>query len=209
MPAAALEDTYSLFQQAQSIASKMVTSATPLIFRVAQLPGEQNKIFRLRYETVVQMGWADVSAFPDGIERDEYDSKAIHLAGWDGETLACTARLILPSPTRRLPTEDAFNLDIEPRGSVVDCSRLIVAPPYRASEHRIFLGLLGAIWLEACRAGFLRICGIQSEAITGLFEKNGIQVLRLAPSRDYFGDSRHPILLDISQTVQNQMKKKI
>ncbi len=209
MCAAVLEDTPALIQQAQFIASKMVESAAPLVFRVAHLAEEQNEIFRLRYETVVQMGWADASTFPDGMERDAYDDQAIHLAGWDGETLACTARLVLPSPARRLPTEDAFNLDIEPRGSVIDCSRLIVAPRYRASEHRIFLGLLGAIWLEACRAGILRICGIQSEAITGLFEKNDIQLLRLAPSRDYFGDSRHPILLDISQTVQNQMKKKI
>ena len=57
------------------------------------------------------------------LEPDPYDDHALQLAAWRGTALVATMRLVLPVPAARLPTEDAFDLEIEPRGEVVDVGR--------------------------------------------------------------------------------------
>jgi hypothetical protein len=48
--------------------------------------------------------------------------------------------------------EDAFGLDVEPRGEVVDVGRLLIAPAHRGdAAHRIWGALFARGWLETRR----------------------------------------------------------
>jgi len=111
------------------IAERFIARAAPVRFTRATTDTAWEAIYRLRYEAVVRHGWASPEAFPDGLERDAYDDVAVHVAGWDGERLAATARIVFPTPGLRLPTEEEFALAIESTGQAANVDRLTVAPP--------------------------------------------------------------------------------
>src|SRR5215467_3990112 len=73
---------------------------------------EREVAYRLRGSAVIDRGWRDASELADGMERDEYDDRAIHVVGWDGDVAMSTGRVVLPPG---LPTEDACDLVVEPR----------------------------------------------------------------------------------------------
>ena len=52
--------------------------------------------------------------YPGRLELDGRDDMAIHILGIDGDEAVATARLIFPEAGRLLPTEEAFELEIEP-----------------------------------------------------------------------------------------------
>src|SRR5919198_3994693 len=128
-------DAERLLRLADGLAEQLEARARPVRFRAAIAPGEVEELFRLRYRTVVDQGWARPEEFPDGLERDAFDDRAVHLGGWAGGALAACARLVFPEPGLGLPTEDAFGLAI-PGGRAVDVGRGIVAPAWREGSHR-------------------------------------------------------------------------
>ena len=89
-----------------------IDSVTEIRFNTAQNDMEREEVYRLRYRVVVERGWVTSNEFPDGMERDHYDTNAIHITGWDGNVLAATSRLVLPRSGEVLPTEEAFNIQI-------------------------------------------------------------------------------------------------
>jgi N-acyl-L-homoserine lactone synthetase len=149
----------------------------------------------------VEHGWAPPEAFPDGLERDAYDDQAVHIVGWDGAVLATAARLIFAQPGCLLPTEEAFSIEIEPRGQVVDMGRQIVAHEYSQRENRIFPGLLARTWLEMRAHGFSYVCGLFSPSMLRLYRILGLQLTVLAPARCYWGEDRSPARLDVLGSI--------
>lgn len=174
----------------------LLARAAPIRFEIAQTPAEREAIYRLRYQTAIARGWIKPEDFPDGLEYDAYDERAVHLAGWDGTVLAASARLVIPSLGVCLPIEDAFGLEIEPRGQVVEWSRLIVTRPYSDREHRIVLGLMGACWLEMRGRGFHSICSPLTAPVLKLFRVIGLRTTTLGPPRPYGGEARYPVRID-------------
>lgn len=185
------------------IARGFIARAAPVRYSVARSPEELDAIFRLRYEVIVAQGWADSSDFPDGRERNADDARAVHLAGWDGSNVAVSARLIFPSPDHRLPTEEVFGLDVEPRGQVVNVDRLIVAPAYSGRQHRLLLGLLGQTWLTARAGGCNVWVGIDSPGMIRLYRVLGFEGTALAPARLFWGEERVPFRFDGVASARN------
>ena len=171
----------------------LLVRAAPIRFQIAQTPAEREVIYRLRYQTAIAHGWTQPEDFPDGLEHDAYDESALHIVGWDGLVLAASARLVFPSPGVPLPTEKTFGLEIEPRGQVVEWSRLIVTRPYSDREHRSVLGLMGACWLEMRGRGFDYICSPLSAPVIKLFRVIGLCTSTLGPPRNYGGEARYPV----------------
>jgi N-acyl-L-homoserine lactone synthetase len=171
-----------------------VARAAPVRYGVARTDAERDAVYRLRYRVVVERGWARPEDLPDGRERDAYDAVAVHVVGWDGETLAAAARLLFPSESYRLPTEAAFDVLVEPRGQVADMGREIVARTHTDARHRIFAGLLGQCWIEARARGFCHLCGVFTPSMVRLFHLMGIEIAVLGPARPFWGEERQPIL---------------
>lgn len=179
------------------LAERLLAAAAPLRVDVARAPEEREAIFRLRYEHVVGRGWARAEDLPEGLERDRHDNGALQIAAWDGDALVGTVRLVLPEADRRLPCEEAFEVEIEPRGHVVEVGRLLIAERYRGEpSHRAWGALFARCWLETRAAGFAVLGGVASAALVERFRALGLAFEILGPARPYWGEQRHPVRLD-------------
>ena len=186
---------------ADGLASRIVGGAAPIQFRVAQSNSERQAVYRLRYQVVIERGWAQPEDLPDGLERDDYDAGAIHIVGWDGDVLAATSRLVLPGSQSLLPTEQAFDIKVEPRGRVADMGRQIVSRDYSSVRHLAFAALLAKTWLEMRPPGFTLWCGFFSPTMPRLYRMVGFDVKQIGPSRKFWGEERFPILVDVAGSV--------
>ena len=63
------------------MANAPLVRAAPVQFDRAGTPAEQEAAYRLRFDTVIAEGWATAADFPDGLERDEFDERAV--TSWD------------------------------------------------------------------------------------------------------------------------------
>jgi hypothetical protein len=181
-----------------ALSERLLAAAAPVRVAVAAEAEEREAVHRLRYAHVVAHGWAQPGELPaDGLERDGHDDVAVHVAAWDGDALVGTVRAVLPAPGRRLGVEEAFGLEIAPRGEVVEVGRLLVAPSYRGDpEHRAWGALFARAWLECRRRGYSVLAGAASpEAIAG-YRDIGLRFEVLGPARPHWGEARHPVRLD-------------
>jgi N-acyl-L-homoserine lactone synthetase len=180
-----------------------VLEAAP--YRVDQVtdPKELEAVFRLRYEVAVEEGWAEPEQMPGGLERDEYDDDAVQVAAWDGDRLAAAQRLVFPRDDRRLPTEEAFDLTVEPAGSALDVGRTAIAPAYRGeATHLLLMALQCRSWLIWRSRGFHTCIGVQTEPITQIYREMGIEFEVLAPAREYWNERRFPIRLNAALSAE-------
>jgi N-acyl-L-homoserine lactone synthetase len=181
-----------------SIANQFLRRIAPLRFDLAQTDAERTAVYRLRYDAVIERGWGKPEDFPNELERDQYDDVAIHIAGWESDRLIATARLVFPSSAGRLPTEEAFDLEIEPRGHVVDLGRFVVARSHSDMEHRVLAGLLARCWLEMRAHGFAHACAaFASPAMIRVYRFMGFEITPLGPARRYWGEDRLPIRFNV------------
>jgi N-acyl-L-homoserine lactone synthetase len=206
-PLAGDPQAQALLSQADELARGMVAAVSPLRISVTQSPEELTAVYRLRYEVIIARGWARPEDLPDGLERDEYDELAVHIAAWDGPRIAATSRLVLPRLDQLLPTERAFEVRIEPRDQVVDMGRQIVAHAYSNVQHLAFAALLGQTWLEMRVRGFMHVCGDFSPVVMRLYRLMGFQVTQVGPAREFWGEERCPIVVDVVGSVPSLLKR--
>jgi N-acyl-L-homoserine lactone synthetase len=172
---------------ARLFAQELVAGAAPIRFAVAVSDIELEAVFQLRYQVVMEKGWADGRDLRGTVERDRFDECAVHIAGWDDTAIAATARLVFPAPGERLPTEEEFDLVVEPAGSVVDVGRGIVAPAYRDPRHHMFVALLAACWLQVWDRGFHLMCGDAAPSLLQGYRDMGFDVTLIGPARRHWG----------------------
>ncbi|MBZ0306727.1 MAG: GNAT family N-acetyltransferase [Anaerolineae bacterium] len=184
-----------------NLAHHLIKASEGIRLAVADSQEQREAIFRLRYRTVIEHGWAKPEDLPEGIEHDTYDNDAIHIGGWIGEQLAVTMRLVLPSPERLLPTEAAFGMRVEPVGQVVDYSRGIVSPEFRKQGQPLFFGALGLLWLQSRSRGYHEICGTAAAWMMEYYKRSGFLVIPLGTPQLYWGELRYPIKFDLTATL--------
>ncbi|HML23235.1 MAG TPA: hypothetical protein PKD09_16390 [Aggregatilinea sp.] len=173
-------------------------------FTTAQSPEEREAVYRARFAEVIRNGWAQPADMPDGLERDDYDERALHLVGWRDGQRAIVGRLVFPSPGRPLPTEAAYNLEIEPHQQVVDTGRgILLRDDPREAQHELFLGLMSFAWQESRKRGFSYACAAMTASMLRLYRMMGIHWDVLGDPRLYWGEMRYPCRSDVVKTVQS------
>jgi hypothetical protein len=175
-----------------ALAAAWVARAAPVRFGLALAARDVEAVHRLRYEVVVERGWAPAHLLAEGLERDADDAVAVQVAGWYGDRVIATGRLIEPLAGRPLPTEKAFGVTLPGRDRLVDIGRVCVAPTHRDSGHRVFRGILGQLWLEMRRLGYQAAATAVTSGVARMYERWGIGVTVLGPSRVYWGEPRSP-----------------
>jgi N-acyl-L-homoserine lactone synthetase len=179
------------------LARRLLAGSAPLRVEPASPGAELEAVLRLRYEHVVAARWASPGELRGGLEGDEYDDRAVHVAAWDGDALVGTVRLVPPVAGLRLPVEDAFDIDVEPRGAVVEIGRLVIAAGRRGDPaHRAWGGLFARAWLEVRARGYQVLAGAASAGLVARFQRLGLPFEILGPSREHWGEQRHPVRLD-------------
>lgn len=185
------------------VAPAIIEAAAPLHLGVAETPEDREAVFRLRYETVVALGWKRAEELPEGIERDEHDDRSTQLAAWDGHKLVGSCRIVFPTRGRRLPVEEAFDLDLDDRAHVVELGRSIVSPEYRG-DHRAFMALIAFCWIEMRKRGFYRAVAASPRGMVDLTTGLGLGIGAdvLGPPRQHWGEERYPVLYDLLEAPQ-------
>ena len=174
-------------------------SRSPFDYRVVADDAEREIAYRLRGGTVLDRGWCTADDLPGGMERDKYDDRAIQVIGWDGDVAMSTGRVVLPPG---LPTEEACDLVVEPRGEVVDVGRMCVARSHQSLEHAALIGLMCRLYLAMREHGFGVACGMMSapaRALMGLF---GLRLEILGPERTYWNESRAPVRFSLMSATR-------
>ena len=180
-----------------ALAARLLAAVPDLrVVPVARGP-ERHALLRLRHRHVVERGWADAADLDGGLERDAYDDDAVQVAAYDGGALVGTVRIVLPVPGRRLPVEADFDLDIEPRGAVVEAGRLVVAHAYRGDPaHRAWGALFGRAWLETRARGYRILAGAASPGMVARLRALGLPFEILGPAQRHWNQERNPVRLD-------------
>lgn len=154
------------------------------------VPGkEKEDMFRLRFDIYSKKGYIDPKAYPDGLEKDEYDieDKSLYLIAKIRDHVVGTLRIIKDDP---LPTErDCFDFD-EPEDMVsipsenrAEMGRLIAKGSKVNGEyiprHLVMLGLfsvaLDIFEREDVRGGYSFI----KESLEVKLEKLGVPFYRI------------------------------
>ena len=186
-----------------AFAAGVLARIAPLSFGIARTQEQLEAVFRLRCAVVLDQSWGRAEDFPDGLERDAFDERAIHVVAWDGAEIVGTTRLVAPATGHLLPTEQAFGLEIAGRGQVIDKSRTCRAPGRNDPGQRIFCGLLSQAWIELRARGFSEICCILSPSMTRFNRRLGFRVEILGEARLHWGAPRHPVLVRPADTINN------
>jgi N-acyl-L-homoserine lactone synthetase len=183
------------------LAQLVVRQAAPLRLELAHSKSDRDSVFRLRHRVAMASGWTRPEDAAGGMEHDSYDERAIHIVGWAGHALAATARIVLPREDALLPTEEAFETEIPPRGQVVDWGRLAVAPGHQSPGHNVLWGLLGRSWIETRARGYSELCGVLSPRMIAVYRRMGLDVDVLAPARAYWTEERYPVRFDMRRSA--------
>ncbi len=178
-------------------ATVRMAQARPVCFRVAESAAEREEVYRLRHQLLVAEGWLRAEDQPDGRDHDAYDERSVQITAWEGPAFAGVARVILPVPGQPLYSEQAYGLTLEPRGRVVEASRLFVAPAFRDGQVRIFAGLVGMVWLVGRQAGYDALCGTVTAATHRLYRRLGLEFVQVAPALEHLSQWRYPFLVDV------------
>jgi hypothetical protein len=171
---------------------------SPFEYRLARDDAERAVAFRLRAEAAVARGWRRPADFPDREERDEYDARAAHVVGWDGDVAVCTGRIVLPPG---IPTEDVCGIVVRPEGRVADVGRMCVAPSRQSLEHGAFLGLMCRLYSEVRALGYDYACGLMSAPARALLRMLGLEVDLLGPERMHWSEPRAPVGFSLLRQV--------
>lgn len=170
-------------------AARAIAQAAPLRIGMAATDEERRAVYRLRWECVVERGWAAAQDLPAGLETDEYDdAAAVHVVAWHDEAIVGTCRLTFPQPGRPLPTEAAFGIEIEPVGDVFNCDRLLVTRAHRGVVTA--RAVLARAWLAARARGHGVGAGTATPSAAQMFRSLGLQVTVLAGPRLLWGEQR-------------------
>ena len=173
-----------------------VIAAVPQRLGTASSEREREAVFRLRYRTVIEMGWATPDQLPDGVERDDDDEGGLQVVARDGNELVGTARVVLPRRGRRLPVEREFGVAARPRD--VEVGRTIVVPRLRGdSRHALLLALFAQCWLEMRSHGFTELLSAVPGRLVEVYRGLGFEVTELAPAREHWGEERFPVRFDV------------
>jgi len=191
----------------ETLSQTMVAKAAPVRFAVAQTSVEREAAFRLRAQALIERSSAQPEDFPDGLEHDAHDERALQVVGWDGDHPIATGRIVLPKRGYLLPTEEAFGLKLEPQGEVVDIGRYTVTHDWAQKENRYFVGMLGFCWLEAQAHGYMRVCGTASAGMLRHYRRLGFIVTELAPPHIYYGEERFPCWYDVVGSAQALLER--
>jgi hypothetical protein len=134
-------------------------------------------------------------------ESADDDERTLHCVAWDGGEIVASCRFVVPAYDRYLPTEEAFDLILEPRGLMADISVVQVAESIETAMPSVVLGLLGWVWLESRLLDFTDICCALTPYEVNLCERHGLEVVVLGESRSIGGEERFPAIVRPLETI--------
>jgi N-acyl amino acid synthase of PEP-CTERM/exosortase system len=180
----------------------------------ADTPDLQNKAFHLRYQVYcVEKGYEDPDSFPNGLERDSYDSHSVHtlLQHRSSGRSVGTVRLVLPIASR---SEWSFPLQVVcaqnrinagkwfPVAETAEISRFCISKQARTVETKnsdgttygpgqaaldMVIELMEGIVRRSAAAGITHWCAAMEPSLLRLLSRLSIYFRPFGPLLDFHG----------------------
>jgi N-acyl-L-homoserine lactone synthetase len=163
-----------------------------------------SRIYEIRYEVYcLEKKFLDASRYPDGLERDEYDSHSVHFVavetdGGDEEILG-TLRLIRFSELG-FPVTRHFKLfkPINDPARAHELSRLIVIQHARRMSVHILMGLCKVVYLYAREYGVDDLYAVLESSVLRLLTKMKLPFEEAGRRIWYMGGDCAPVYLSVA-----------
>ncbi|MCA1680858.1 MAG: GNAT family N-acetyltransferase [Actinobacteria bacterium] len=182
---------------ADSVAARILDQV-PFRLGRARTVAQIEEMQRLRAETMIEMGWASSEDFPDGLERDAHDERAIHVGAWDGAQMIGVSRVILPDARGRLPIETDFGVELPAGCELVEIGRVLIVPARRGEGRRaLSTALFAHCWREMRTIGYTELVANLPAKLIDVYRGVGFQIEPLGPGRWIWGEERHPVRFDV------------
>ena len=196
LPDTAVRETLDRF------ARDLVDVAAPVRLEMAR-PEHEEGVFALRCRVALERGWVAPGQYPDGLERDDDDRDARFVVGWLSDELVATARIVDRGADGLLPLERIFGVRVPTDVRTLQVDRVAIASRYRGSRrHALLLGVLARAWQDLSPTGAQLILGVASPRLLGLYRELGILATPIGRPQLFWGERRHPILVDLPGTAQ-------
>ncbi len=179
----------------------METIGKELYFKVADSDYELQSSYRLRFKVYCEeKGWMSSADYPNGMETDSYDSKAIHVIAMDDNYQVVGNMRILPAEYySKLPYESHPGLFRGYRKAVhvAELSRLIVT----ATKNRIEVthGILRATYQISKEMGLENWIFVLEPSLVRLLGRFGFYLNAVGTPSMYFGGFTMASICNIEQ----------
>jgi predicted GNAT family N-acyltransferase len=196
LPDAAAGETLDRF------ARDLVAGAAPVRLEMARAE-HREAVFALRCRVALERGWVAPGQYPDGLEHDDDDRDARFVIGWRDDELVATARIVDRQADGLLPLERVFGVRVPSEVKSTQVDRVAITGAYRGDRrHVVLLGVLARAWQDISPSGARLILGVASPRLLGLYRELGILATPIGRAQLFWGERRHPILVDLPGTAQ-------
>lgn len=119
---------------------KEMIGQTEFTFRMVDAPDLLQEIFRLRFQVYCrECNFIKEDDYPEGIEKDKFDTHSMQFVAEDQEGIIGTSRLIMDSelgfPLEEHCTKLNIKKDALPRQNLAEISRLVISKLYRRRKN--------------------------------------------------------------------------
>jgi N-acyl-L-homoserine lactone synthetase len=167
-----------------------------LTFGLAETEADRQAVFRLRCAAIVESGWIEREAYPDGVESDEDDDEAVLVVARVAGEIVGTIRVIVePSRVEKLLEEALIARRFSPDDTLF-CGRLTVERTNRFRSWEVILGLYAQVVRIALERGAVRLISFAAENAIRYQRFRGVPLKIAGPPRIDTGVLRWPVVFD-------------
>ena len=177
-------------------------------FKVADSGYELEQAFRLRYKVYCEeKKWLKKEDYPNEIEKDGYDKKAVHVIAFDEDfRLVGNMRIIQRKDFRKLPFEAHPSLagrKIHYPG-MVELSRFVIRTD--GNSLRLARELLRAVYQTSLNLGVENWINVCEPSLIRLLAKFKYYFEPIANPSVYYGGFTQPTILNVKETQDKWQK---
>ncbi len=182
----------------------METLQSDFYFKTVSTDLELQNCFRLRYQVYCnEKQWLAPDQFPNGLESDEYDSKAIHVIAMDEDfKLVGMMRILRDKDFKRLPYEDHPGMKGTKLNApnVAEISRFIVT----AATNRLLVtkGLIRQVYQTSRNLGIDNWIFVCEPSLVRFLSKFKLFLDPICPPSKYYGGFTLAGRCDIGRTEE-------
>ncbi|MBI5742329.1 MAG: methyltransferase domain-containing protein [Candidatus Niyogibacteria bacterium] len=173
----------------------VVSGTSEIVVKRVTAPAELDDVFRLRYDVYAEyLRSLPPENYPDKMERDAFDDRAIHFAAYDRGRI-CGALRLIPDGERGFLMEENFALPADlDRTKTVELSRLIGRTRH---DKSVSDKLFAAAYCYSSEQGYRHWIGAWECNLKRFYAMRGWQFELLGEPVEYHNTRVVPVLLDL------------
>jgi N-acyl-L-homoserine lactone synthetase len=173
-----------------------------LYFKIAESVLDLEKCYRLRYQVYCEeKRWLSPNDFPDGMETDEFDNKAVHVMALDAD-FNCVGimRIIKDCDHDRLPFLDHPGMKGKSykTNNLAELSRFVITA--KTNRHLVLKGLLRLVYLTSRRIGVDNWVYVSEPSLIRFIDRYKYYFNPICAPAKYYGGFTLIAACDISET---------